>query len=220
MQCVTVCCSVLQRITSWRTALQKAHHTHGGRIGGYDVPAEERGEEIKGSPEAQPMQLIRHVRRSLQFRVSPPAHVTLALCCRGWTALWLCCRGWRALLRKEGEKEREKERRLCVLVLVQRCVGVTHTATIHCNTLPHTATHCKTLQDTATHCKTPQHTATHCNTLQHTVKPCNTLHHTATHCNTLQHTATHCNTLQHTATHCKTLQHTATHYITRQLYKH
>ena len=176
LQCVAVCCSVLQRIASRRTALQKAHHTRGGRIGGYDVPAEERGEEIKGSPEAQPMQLISHVHCSLQFRVSPPAHVTLAL----------CCRGWRALLRKEGEKEREKERRPCVLALWQGCVGVTHTAT----------THCKTLQDTATHCNTLQHTATHCNTLQYTETHRITLQHTATHRNILQHTA---HTAPHTA---------------------
>jgi len=35
----------------------------------------------------------------------------------------------------------------------------------HCNnTLQHLATHCNTLQHTATHCNTLQHTTTHCNT--------------------------------------------------------
>ena len=47
----------------------------------------------------------------------------------------------------------------------------------------------------------PVEASVHCNTLQHSAAHCSTLQHTATHCNTLQqHTATHCNTLQHTAT--------------------
>ena len=65
-----------------------------------------------------------------------------------------------------------------------------------------------------------QHTAICCNSLEHTATHCNTLQHTATHCNTLQHTATHCNTLQHTATHCNTPQHTATHRNTPQGGRH
>ena len=89
----------------------------------------------------------------------------------------------------------------------------------HCNTLQHAATHCNmnlftyvtfhtwesisfsssiiyyTLQHTATHGNTLQHTATHCNTTLFTYGTCKKQHtaHTATHCNTLQHTATHCN---------------------------
>jgi len=91
-------------------------------------------------------------------------------------------------------------------VCVQRLAGrytLQHTAT-HCNTnaAKHAATHWHTLLHTTTHCcNTLQHTATHCNTNGARTRPL-ALKHTATRCNTLQHTATHCNTLQHTATHC------------------
>ena len=84
------------------------------------------------------------------------------------------------------------------------CTTLQHTASLliaHCNALQRTATHCSTLQHTAAHCGTLQHTTTHYNTLQHTATHCNTLQHTATHCNTLQHTATHCNMPQRRAQH-------------------
>ena len=59
--------------------------------------------------------------------------------------------------------------------LVQRCSTLQHIAP-HCNTLQHThqrtAMHCDALQNIATHCDTLRHAATHCNT-------CNTLRYTA-----------------------------------------
>jgi len=61
------------------------------------------------------------------------------------------------------------------------------------NTLQHTATHCNTLQHTATHCNTMQHNATHYPTLA--VTSDNSRKSAATRCNTLQHTAKQCNTL-------------------------
>ena len=100
-------------------------------------------------------------------------------------------------------------------------------ASIHCNTLWHTATHCNTLQHTATHCKTLQHTATHLHSLKRAETHWNIViqmcigyffnvdvQRTSLHVDVpaarplrwLQHAATHCNTLQHTATHCNTLQ--------------
>jgi len=54
------------------------------------------------------------------------------------------------------------------------CNTLPHTAT-HCNTLLN-ARHYNTLQHTATHCDTLQHTATHCNTLQHTHPTSQVLH--------------------------------------------
>ena len=78
-------------------------------------------------------------------------------------------------------------------------ISNTHSTTLKCNTLQHTATPCNTLQCNATHHNTLQFTATqiHCNTLQSQV--CHTLIIDA-HPTTLQHTTTHCDTLQLQAT--------------------
>ena len=95
-----------------------------------------------------------------------------------------------------------------------------HDTATHCNTMQHTVrhctTHCTTLHNITLHniLHTLQHTATllgdmtsrAMDSLQHPAQ------HTGTHCTAhcitfhiiLQHTATHYNTLQHTATYCST----------------
>jgi len=113
----------------------------------------------------------------------------------------------------------------CVTVCVAVCgaMFVVQRALIWCQTTPlkhpssqtcNAATlHCNTLQHTATHCSTLQHTATHCNIVRprFSIHPMPTVNSHMHHCGTLQH----CNTLQqchcnsHCNSHCNTLQHHA-----------
>jgi len=65
-----------------------------------------------------------------------------------------------------------------------------------CNTLQHTVTHGNTRQHTATRCNTLQHTATHCNCRTNWRVYAWTESPSDTNESCLQRTATHCNILQ------------------------
>ena len=85
----------------------------------------------------------------------------------------------------------QHSRSCCCFSFCSNCSTLQHAAT-HCNT-PIVAAASPTY--TAAHCEA----TIHCNTLQHTASQCITMHHTASHCITTQHTATrqivtHCNT--------------------------
>jgi len=142
LQCVAVCCSVLQRERKRETERERE-------------PESVRGCDFIQQP------------RTLWSYIESEPHVNLYT---GWRRCIAClsCRSlsaktatdfW-ALLRKMTYKHKASYDSTppCNMVVTPYN---NHTYV----TLQHTATHCNALQRTATHCNTLQHTATHCNAL-------------------------------------------------------